>query len=145
MTFYQAEQLDIAVIGAGHAGCEAALACARLGLDTLLFTMNADSVAKGVTTTFVVMPIALSKWDHDYLAENGIVVSIGHSAATYEQARMAYANGATSMTHVYNGMNGLHHREPSLVGAAMRLKDVYGEITLRKIHRSRIAEIAEKM
>ncbi len=36
---------DVAVIGAGHAGCEAALACARLGLDTLLFTMNADSVA----------------------------------------------------------------------------------------------------
>ena len=35
--------------------------------------VNADSVAKGVTTTFVVMPIALSKWDHDYLAENGIV------------------------------------------------------------------------
>ena len=36
---------DIVVIGAGHAGCEAALACARLGLDTLLLTLNLESVA----------------------------------------------------------------------------------------------------
>ena len=35
-----------------------------------------------------------------YLSEHGVVVSIGHSAATYEQAAMAYANGASSMTHV---------------------------------------------
>ena len=36
---------DVAVIGAGHAGCEAALACARLGLSTVIFTMNVDSIA----------------------------------------------------------------------------------------------------
>jgi tRNA uridine 5-carboxymethylaminomethyl modification enzyme len=36
---------DVCVIGAGHAGCEAALACARLGLDTYIFTMNVDSIA----------------------------------------------------------------------------------------------------
>ena len=36
---------DVCVIGAGHAGCEAALACARLGLDTVIFTMNTDSIA----------------------------------------------------------------------------------------------------
>ncbi len=42
-----------------------------------------------------------------YLTEHGAVVSIGHSAATYEQAVMAYANGARSMTHVYNGMSPL--------------------------------------
>ena len=36
---------DVCVIGAGHAGCEAALACARLGLDTTVFTMNVDSIA----------------------------------------------------------------------------------------------------
>ena len=63
-----------------------------------------------------------------YCAANGVNVSIGHSGATFHDAVMAVANGATGMTHVYNGMNGLHHREPSLVGAAMRLKDVYGEI-----------------
>ncbi len=36
---------DVCVIGAGHAGCEAALACSRLGLQTVIFTMNVDSIA----------------------------------------------------------------------------------------------------
>ena len=44
MTIYQAGACEVAVIGAGHAGIEAALASARLGLDTILFTMNLDSV-----------------------------------------------------------------------------------------------------
>ena len=39
------ETYDIAVVGAGHAGCEAALACARLGLNTILFTVSVDSIA----------------------------------------------------------------------------------------------------
>lgn len=39
------EEFDVVVIGAGHAGCEAALACARLGLDTIVFTISMDSVA----------------------------------------------------------------------------------------------------
>jgi len=42
---YLAGKYDIAVVGAGHAGCEAALACARLGFETILFTMNLDAVA----------------------------------------------------------------------------------------------------
>ncbi len=60
--------------------------------------------------------------------ETGVVVSMGHSSATYEQALMAVANGATSMTHVYNGMTPYHHRKPGLVGTALRLRDIYGEI-----------------
>ena len=63
-----------------------------------------------------------------YCADHGVVVSIGHSAATYEQACMAYANGATSMTHVYNGMTPFNHRANGLVGAAYRLRTMYGEI-----------------
>lgn len=63
-----------------------------------------------------------------YLVENGVVVSIGHSAATYEEAVMAYANGATSMTHVYNGMTPFNHRANGLVGAAYRIRTMYGEI-----------------
>ncbi len=41
----QYEEYDVAVIGAGHAGCEAALACARLGLKTIVFTVSVDSIA----------------------------------------------------------------------------------------------------
>lgn len=39
------ESYDVAVVGAGHAGCEAALACARLGLETIMFTVSVDSIA----------------------------------------------------------------------------------------------------
>ena len=63
-----------------------------------------------------------------YCAKTGVNVSIGHSGCTYQQAALAVANGANGMTHTYNGMNGLHHREPSLVGAAMNLRDTYAEV-----------------
>ena len=42
---YLEESYDIVVVGAGHAGCEAALACARLGLETVMFTVSVDSIA----------------------------------------------------------------------------------------------------
>ena len=42
---YTYENYDVAVIGAGHAGCEAALACARLGLKTIVFTVSVESIA----------------------------------------------------------------------------------------------------
>ncbi len=63
-----------------------------------------------------------------YCTENGVVVSIGHSAATYEQAVEAYGHGAKSMTHVYNGMTPFNHRANGLVGAAYRIRTMYGEI-----------------
>ena len=42
---YTADECDVVVVGAGHAGCEAALAAARLGLSTILFSINLDSIA----------------------------------------------------------------------------------------------------
>ena len=69
-----------------------------------------------------------------YLADRGVVVSIGHSAATYEQACMAYANGAKCLTHVYNGMTPFNHRANGLVGAAFRLRTMYGEIICDGTH-----------
>lgn len=63
-----------------------------------------------------------------YCSEHGVVVSIGHSAATSDQAVQAFAHGARSMTHVYNGMTPFNHRANGLVGAAYRMKSMYGEI-----------------
>ncbi|HJA13043.1 MAG TPA: N-acetylglucosamine-6-phosphate deacetylase [Candidatus Mediterraneibacter merdipullorum] len=63
-----------------------------------------------------------------YCAEHGVVVSIGHSAATSEEAVQGFAHGARSMTHVYNGMSPFNHRANGLVGAAYRIKSMYGEI-----------------
>lgn len=69
-----------------------------------------------------------------YCSQNGVAVSMGHSAATYEQALMGIANGAVSMTHVYNGMTPYHHRKPGLVGTAMRVRDIYGEVICDGCH-----------
>lgn len=63
-----------------------------------------------------------------HCAAQGVVVSMGHSSADYQEALMAAANGASSMTHVYNGMTPFHHRKPGLMGAALRLHDLYGEV-----------------
>lgn len=63
-----------------------------------------------------------------YCSQNNVVVSIGHSNATYEQAVQAYAHGARSMTHVYNAMTPFTHRANGLVGGALRIRNIYGEI-----------------
>ena len=49
----------------------------------------------------------------------GVRVALGHSDATFEEATAAVDAGASIFVHTYNGMSGLHHREPGMVGAAM--------------------------
>jgi N-acetylglucosamine-6-phosphate deacetylase len=55
----------------------------------------------------------------DYLLQLGITVSLGHSQATAAQAQIAFDRGATMVTHAFNAMPPLHHREPGLLGAAL--------------------------
>ncbi|QGN39869.1 N-acetylglucosamine-6-phosphate deacetylase [Klebsiella oxytoca] len=54
-----------------------------------------------------------------HLKQRGLRVMLGHSAATWEQTRMAFDAGADGLVHCYNGMTGLHHREPGMVGAGL--------------------------
>lgn len=76
-----------------------------------------------------------------YLSSNGVVVSMGHSSATYEEGVSAIKDGVKSMTHVYNGMTPLHHRKPGLVGVALNNNDVYGEI-IADGHHSHLAALS---
>ena len=61
------------------------------------------------------------------LAALGIRVQIGHSDGSYEDGVAALRAGAAGFTHLYNGMTGIHHREPGIVGAALAHAE-YAEI-----------------
>ncbi|MDF0479446.1 N-acetylglucosamine-6-phosphate deacetylase [Vagococcus sp. PNs007] len=62
------------------------------------------------------------------VTSQGVVVALGHSDATLEEAQKAVEAGASVFVHAFNGMRGLHHREPGMVGATMTLHDVYAEL-----------------
>ena len=70
----------------------------------------------------------------EFLSKNEIVASIGHSDATFEQVSSAVHAGATQVTHLFNQMRGLHHREPGLVGAALLHEELRAELIVDGIH-----------
>ena len=61
-------------------------------------------------------------------------VAVGHTAADYEQAVVAFDRGADQVTHTFNGMPGLHHREPGMIGAALTDGRVYAQIIVDGHH-----------
>jgi N-acetylglucosamine-6-phosphate deacetylase len=69
-----------------------------------------------------------------HLRGTGVVASIGHSDATYDQIDEAIQAGTTHVTHLYNGMRGLHHREPGVLGAAYLRDELYVELIADGIH-----------
>lgn len=59
------------------------------------------------------------------LARAGVLISLGHSDATYDQARAGFAAGITGVTHLFNAMSPLLHRAPGVVGAALDDQQAY--------------------
>lgn len=63
-----------------------------------------------------------------YLASQGISVMLGHTDASYQQVKAAIDAGAKGIVHCYNGMRGLHHRDPGVVGAGLLHPECYVEM-----------------
>src|SRR5690606_12721887 len=85
-----------------------------------------------IVTTAPEMPGGMELvWE---LREAGHIVSIGHSGATYEEARAAIDAGVSHATHLFNRMTPLLHREPGIVGAVLESPAVAAEIICDGYH-----------
>jgi N-acetylglucosamine-6-phosphate deacetylase len=69
-----------------------------------------------------------------WLRDRGVATSIGHSAATLDEARAGYEAGATSTTHLFNAMSGVDHRAPGVAVAALLDDAAYAELIADGIH-----------
>ncbi|WP_050182022.1 N-acetylglucosamine-6-phosphate deacetylase [Domibacillus robiginosus] len=69
-----------------------------------------------------------------HLAHLHITASAGHTDATFDQLCHAAEAGLTHVTHLYNGMRGMHHREPGTAGGALLHRDLYVEMIVDGIH-----------
>lgn len=82
----------------------------------------------------------------NYLSTHGIVASIGHSDATFEEVNKAIESGANHVTHLYNQMSGLHHREPGVVGSVFLHDELKAEIIVDGVHvRPEMVDLAYKI
>jgi N-acetylglucosamine-6-phosphate deacetylase len=68
------------------------------------------------------------------LRENGVVVSAGHTTASYDQARAAFAAGVTCGTHLFNAQPPVGHREPGLAGAVLDAPEIYTGLIADGVH-----------
>ena len=93
----------------------------------LLYVMIAPEMLKGDYSVI------------DYCVKKGMKVALGHTGATFDICKEAIEHGAISFTHTYNGMKGLHHREPGVVGAAMYFDNCWAECICDGIHVNKYA------
>ena len=68
------------------------------------------------------------------LKDNGVVISAGHSNATFDEAVKGFENGITTTTHLFNAMSPLHHRDTGLPGATFLTNNIYASIIADGIH-----------
>ncbi|HEV7332559.1 MAG TPA: N-acetylglucosamine-6-phosphate deacetylase [Flavisolibacter sp.] len=83
---------------------------------------------EGIIKTITIAPEVCSDEVLQLLLSSDIILSAGHSNATYRQATESFDKGIPTVTHMFNAMSPLHHREPGLVGAALQHKSVLASI-----------------
>src|SRR5690606_19017471 len=90
--------------------------------------------SKGAVKMMTVAPELMSEQSIVYLLDQGIVLSAGHSAATFEQAMLGFKQGISSSTHLWNAMSSFHHRDTGLPGAVSCHPTVKASIIVDGIH-----------
>jgi N-acetylglucosamine-6-phosphate deacetylase len=83
---------------------------------------------KDVIKIITLAPEVCSKEAINFILSQNVIVSAGHSNATYNEAVQGFANNIQTVTHLYNAMSGLQHREPGLVGATFNNDNVMASI-----------------
>ncbi len=68
------------------------------------------------------------------MSDMGIIASMGHSDASYAEAESGFQAGARGITHIFNAMRGMHHREPGIAGFGLMHDDVYVEVIADSFH-----------
>jgi len=103
-------------------------------IESLVHSPTAEEVeslleyGKGVITMITLAPEVCSKDVLKIIEAYGVVISVGHSNISYTEANIFFERGITAVTHLYNAMSGLNHREPGLVGAAINNKNAVAGI-----------------
>jgi N-acetylglucosamine-6-phosphate deacetylase len=91
--------------------------------------ISVASLKSLVTPAVKIMTLAPEEKDAQdgirFLKENGVVVSLGHSNATFAEAQSAFKEGVSMMTHTFNALPPIHHRAPGAVAAALLESDVW--------------------
>lgn len=98
--------------------------------DAILATLTAPHHGRVMLT---LAPELCDEDDIRTLARHGVIVSAGHSDATYDEAQRAIGAGLTGFTHLFNAMSPLHHRNPGAVGAAFD-SDTYCGLIVDNVH-----------
>jgi N-acetylglucosamine-6-phosphate deacetylase len=92
-------------------------------------------VAGGAVTTMTIAPeLPGAAETVDALLERGVVVSLGHTDATAPVAQAAFDQGATTVTHLFNAMRPLGHRDPGVAGVALARPDVVVQLIADGVH-----------
>ncbi|AVQ21658.1 N-acetylglucosamine-6-phosphate deacetylase [Fusobacterium necrophorum subsp. funduliforme] len=92
------------------------------------------SVKKDLVKLFALSPNSNNLDIIRYLVKEGVIVSVGHSAASFEQVMAAVEAGLSHATHTFNGMKGFTHRDPGVVGAVLDSDEITAEVIFDKIH-----------
>jgi N-acetylglucosamine-6-phosphate deacetylase len=89
---------------------------------------------KDVIKLITIAPECFTEDQLNMLLESGIVISIGHTTITYDEAQYYFSKGINLVTHLFNAMSQFGHREPGLVGAVFENESVYAPIILDGAH-----------